>query len=197
MSIVLMGSTSGSCTLQEQAVAGTTVLTLPAVSGTVLTNKSAGTVLQVVSATKTDTQTITAFPPTFVDITGLSVTLTPLSSSSKFLCIWTISAGNGADASTCHFRLNRNGTAIGLADAASNRTTGSSIYANTASTGQMIASSNSYLDSPATGSAVTYNLTASSNNTAPSYINRSARDNDTAAFDGRVTSSITVMEIAG
>jgi hypothetical protein len=35
MSIVLLGSTSGSCTLQEQAVAGTTTLTLPTVSGTV------------------------------------------------------------------------------------------------------------------------------------------------------------------
>jgi hypothetical protein len=35
MSIVLMGSTSGSCTLQEQAVAGTTTLTLPTTSGTV------------------------------------------------------------------------------------------------------------------------------------------------------------------
>jgi hypothetical protein len=30
-----MGSTSGSCTLQEQAVAGTTTLTLPTTSGTV------------------------------------------------------------------------------------------------------------------------------------------------------------------
>ena len=40
MSIVLVGSTSGSCTLQEQAVAGTTVLTLPTTSGTVLTSTS-------------------------------------------------------------------------------------------------------------------------------------------------------------
>lgn len=37
MSIVLVGSTSGSCTLQEQAVAGNTVLTLPTTSGTLLT----------------------------------------------------------------------------------------------------------------------------------------------------------------
>lgn len=37
MSIVLVGSTSGSCTLQEQAVAGNTVLTLPTTSGTILT----------------------------------------------------------------------------------------------------------------------------------------------------------------
>jgi hypothetical protein len=36
MSIVLTGSTSGTCTLQEQAVAGTTVLTLPAATGNVL-----------------------------------------------------------------------------------------------------------------------------------------------------------------
>jgi hypothetical protein len=40
MSIVLVGSTSGSCTLQEQAVAGTTVLTLPTTSGTILTTAS-------------------------------------------------------------------------------------------------------------------------------------------------------------
>jgi hypothetical protein len=33
-----MGSTSGSCTLQEQAVAGTSVLTLPVGSGTVVAN---------------------------------------------------------------------------------------------------------------------------------------------------------------
>jgi hypothetical protein len=35
MSLVLSGSTSGSVTLQEPAIAGTTVLDLPAVSGTV------------------------------------------------------------------------------------------------------------------------------------------------------------------
>jgi hypothetical protein len=42
MSIVLVGSTSGSVTLQEPAVAGTTVLDLPATSGTVLTSASTG-----------------------------------------------------------------------------------------------------------------------------------------------------------
>jgi len=38
MSIVLLGSTSGSCTLQELAVAGTSVLTLPVGTGTVVAN---------------------------------------------------------------------------------------------------------------------------------------------------------------
>ena len=41
----------------------------------------AGHILQVVSATKTDTQVISS--SSFVDITGLSATITPSSSSNK------------------------------------------------------------------------------------------------------------------
>ena len=40
MSIVLVGSTSGSITLQEPAVAGTTTLNLPATTGTVVVGSS-------------------------------------------------------------------------------------------------------------------------------------------------------------
>ena len=40
MSLILQGSTSGSITLQEPAVAGTTVLDLPATSGTLLTSST-------------------------------------------------------------------------------------------------------------------------------------------------------------
>jgi hypothetical protein len=43
MSIVLVGSTSGSVTLQEPAVAGTTVLTLPATSGNVVVDSATQT----------------------------------------------------------------------------------------------------------------------------------------------------------
>ena len=53
MSIVLMGSTSGSCTLQEQAVAGTTTLTLPTFNGTVSTLNS-GTAVASTSGTSID-----------------------------------------------------------------------------------------------------------------------------------------------
>jgi hypothetical protein len=51
MSIVLQGSTSGSVTLQEPAVAGTTVLNLPATSGTVLSTGSTSVVSQSMLAT--------------------------------------------------------------------------------------------------------------------------------------------------
>ena len=43
MSIVLVGSTSGSITLQEPAVAGTTVLDLPATSGNVVVDSATQT----------------------------------------------------------------------------------------------------------------------------------------------------------
>jgi hypothetical protein len=59
MSIVLLGSTSGSCTLQEQAVAGTSVLTLPVGTGTVVANNVnsaivSGTAVASTSGTSVD-----------------------------------------------------------------------------------------------------------------------------------------------
>jgi hypothetical protein len=59
MSIVLVGSTSGSCTLQEQAVAGTTTLTLPTFNGTVGLLVS-GTAVASTSGTSIDFTSIPA-----------------------------------------------------------------------------------------------------------------------------------------
>jgi hypothetical protein len=72
MSIVLVGSTSGSVTLQEPAVAGSTTLTLPATTGTVVVGSSA------VSATgqipfSTDGSTYT---PTAKIVSGTAVAST-------------------------------------------------------------------------------------------------------------------------
>ena len=72
MSIVLLGSTSGSVTLQEPAVAGSTTLTLPATTGTVVVGSSA------VSATgqipfSTDGSTYT---PTAKIVSGTAVAST-------------------------------------------------------------------------------------------------------------------------
>lgn len=88
MSIVLLGSTSGSCTLQEQAVAGTTVLTLPTTSGTVaLTSQipsSVGKVLQVIQVTNTTSYTNSS-NTTPTDI--ISSTITPSSTSSRIYVV--------------------------------------------------------------------------------------------------------------
>ena len=55
--------------------------------------------------------------------------------------------------------------------------------------------SNSFLDSPSTTSATTYKMRLKSSNVTDIFINRSDRDNDAAAFDGRACSSFIVMEV--
>ena len=63
--------------------------------GTILTtNSSVGKILQVVQTTKTDTQSIQS--QTFTDISGMSVTITPTSASSKILVMFSISVATSS-----------------------------------------------------------------------------------------------------
>jgi len=199
MSLILQGSTSGSVTLQEPAVAGTTVLTLPAVSGTILTTSSVGSVIQVVSTTKTDTTSfVSASTNTYVDITGMSVTITPTSATNKILVMYTVGVSSNANA-TIHIRLYRGATSIGQGNASGNRLGDSLIWRPNGNQynydiGPL---SNSFLDSPATTSATTYKLAATLGSTynGTFYLNRSWSDTDND-YSGRTASTITVMEIA-
>jgi hypothetical protein len=150
MSIVLVGSTSGSVTLQEPAVAGTTVLTLPAVSGTVLTTTSpkAGNVIQVVNATSTSTFSTTS--TSFVT-TGFSASITPTSSSSKILALLSANGFHGSSSAQVWVTLYRGATEL------SGATNGLNGISNGA--GGIIGVLNfSYLDSPATTSSTTYTI---------------------------------------
>jgi len=196
MSIILQGSTSGSVTLQEPAVAGTTVLTLPAVTGTVLTTTSpkTGNVLQVVSTTKTDTFTNSS--ASFVDITGLSVSITPTSSSSKIFVMYSLMTGEN----TSNFpmiRLVRDSTAIAVGDASGSRVQVSSVAWGSGGNNATNMQSMNFLDSPATTSSTTYKLQISGATAGvTNYINRDQRD-DNGGYEPRGVSTITVMEIAG
>ena len=58
---------------------------LPAISGAALTNLDAGKILQVKQTTKIDTFTTSS--QSYTDVTGLSVSITPASSSNKILII--------------------------------------------------------------------------------------------------------------
>ena len=202
MSIVLIGSTSGSITLQEPAVAGTTVLDLPAVSGTILTTTSpkAGNVIQVVSTTKTDTTSFaSANTNTYVDITGMSVTITPTSATNKILVMYTVGVSNSTPGATIHVRLYRGATSIGQGNASGSRLGDSLIWRPNSDqyafdVGPL---SSSFLDSPNTTSATTYKLAATLGSTYSGtfYLNRSWDDGN-ADYSGRTASTITVMEIA-
>ena len=73
------GSTSGYVELAAPAVAGSTVLTLPL--------GGFGKVLQVVRATDVTSRSTTS--TSFTDVTGMSVTITPLKSTSAVLILMT------------------------------------------------------------------------------------------------------------
>ena len=182
MSLILQGSTSGSITLQEPAVAGTTVLDLPAVSGTILTTTSpkAGNVIQVVQGTTSTSTTTTG--STYID-TNLSASITPSSSSSKILVIVSQNGclKNNNTASGVNLRLMRDATVIqGIAVAA--------FY--TSSTEFRGSISSSYLDSPATTSAITYKTQFSNDGAGTGSV--SVQNNTTNSL-----STIILMEIAG
>lgn len=164
---------------------------LTQVQGGMIGSLPAGSVLQVVSTTKTDTFSMSS--TTFSDVTGLSVAITPTSSSSKILVISNLNwGGSASDIFIC--RLLRDSTTISAGDAAGSRSLG---YASmrTASADNMVTSSVTFLDSPATTSATTYKLQVKIGGSDTLFVNRNSNDTNTSAFP-RTVSSITVMEIA-
>jgi len=191
MSIVLLGSTSGSVTLQEPAIAGTTVLDLPAVSGTILTTGSSGqsipkaalptgSVLQVVNTTySTDTATTST---SYVD-TGLSGSITPLYSTSKILVIATVNGVGKASGTQVAFKLLRGSTSLFNYES-------SATYTANNDNNFVGSCGVEYLDSPSTTSSTTYKVQFRSVAGATIYAQSGG------AGDGS-TSSITLMEIAG
>lgn len=162
---------------------------------------STGSILQVIQAVKTDTFSTSNF--SFADVTGLSVTITPSSSSSKILVMAEMKVGSNIDYSTS-IRLVRGSTAIYLGDLNGSRTQVSSWVTNyfnaTSSTYgyAMIPASIIYLDSPATTAATTYKIQLSSYTGNTSYVNRSHQwqQGGASGYDGCPPSSITVMEVS-
>lgn len=156
-----------------------------------------GTVLQVVSNTKTDTFTTSSTTP--VAITGLFATITPTSASSKILVLVNVgSSGTTIDDYTVYLSLYRSASVItgAIGNAAGNRTVCSSAQRTGASYryGSM---SIMHQDSPASTSSLTYACYAAmESGGGTACINRSADDSDIASRP-RTISSITVMEIAG
>ena len=178
-------------------VSGTVSATSFIGDGSALTGVSAGKVLQVLSATKTNTFSTTTGGASPVDITGLSVAITPSSASNKIYVMFSVHVGSSA-LSTVGIRLMRGGTAISIGDAASARPRMSSAsFGHGGYNWHSNVISTSYLDSPSTTGATTYKLQMVGNGTATCYVNRTGRDQDTSNDDYRSTSHITVMEIEG
>jgi hypothetical protein len=158
----------------------------------------AGSVLQVVQTIKGNTYSQSA--TAFATIPDFSVTLTPISSTSKILVTVQVSY-SGIQNSYIAFQLQRNGSNILVPTE-----TGTGIECsgggniNTAGNSQFSTYKETFsrLDSPNTTSSVTYSVQVSPMRTSGDFlvwINRSEQAGDDNQF--RTVSIITAMEIAG
>ena len=163
-----------------------------------LPSGSAGGIIQVKSTTKTDTFTKPTNTTAFVDITGLSVSITPTRSDSKILVMYDLCWGiNDGHAS---MRLMRDSTPIKIGDAASSRTRATGHWHQDDSGNDeydIVQHSGTFLDSPATTSSTTYKIQIGNPHSSSYtfFVNRSGADND-AAWEARTCSTITVMEVS-
>ena len=181
----------------------TDTLTNKSIAATQLTGTIAaarlpvGSVVQVVSTEKTDTFSTTS--NSYTDVTGLSVSITPTSSSSKILVLTQIngtqpisgSSGTGRG----YLKLLRGSTAIDAGAAAGSRTPALGGFSAAHETISSSTVTGIYLDSPATTASTTYKIQlAMSAGSGTAYINRTSLDEDGSA-QIRMASTITVLEI--
>lgn len=176
----LYGSTSGYLEIQPPAVSPDATITLPPTFGGIGTN--------VVQAVRTSPFTLNS--STFTDITDLSATITPTSNASKVLVLVQLTGIVGAT-SNIGFQIVRDSTAVGIADAAGNRTRATiSAYTNT---NEAYNASATFLDSPATTSATTYKVQMLCGASVTIGVNS---DDSDLALRPRSIQTLTVIEVA-
>ena len=152
----------------------------------------AGSVLQVAQARKTDTSWSTT-STTFVPVTGLSVTITPTSTSSKFLVFASVSVGSHWwSTGGGYFSIQSSATGLIAGDGGNNWVFqfGADSSNNVYETMQWVEEG---IDTPNTLSPVTYSVNLASTSSSFSLCVNRIYQNDTK----RGNSWITVMEIAG
>jgi len=137
---------------------------------------------------------------TFVDVTGLTATITPSSATAKVLVVAQVNVGFSTAQNGSYFRINGGNasTYIGDADGSRSRVVAGFFNAQTLSavtTFLMLPFTVVFLDSPATASPVTYALQARTNGSSTTLVNRTGSHNNNA--DSPVgASSITAIEVA-
>ena len=150
----------------------TAVSALPAMDGSNLTGVSAGKVLQVVTAEKTGTYDV---PTSYSDV-GLSVTITPSSSSSKILVLHSAPCISLGSSDAIVILLRGSTTVYNF-----------NMYATNASW-EAAPTTFQYLDSPATASAITYKIQARKGTGTFYYCYTNSAPSQ---------ATLTLMEIAG
>ena len=159
-----------------------------------------GSVIQTLSMTLTSAAS--AQGTSYAD-TGLTLNITPSSSSSKVLITGFVNVAENYFRS--YIIVVRDSTTLAVGDSASSRP---QVYSSSATTNvwdtfDITSLPINLLDSPNTTSQVTYKIQykdyqgTSNSSSAIAYINRSHTDRDTGIYDPRTVSVLTVQEIAG
>ena len=161
-----------------------------------------GKILQVVQALKSDSQSFTSSSSgnDRFDITGLSVSITPASTSNKILIVYNVNAAGPNGGYRAFIHLMRGSTDIYRGDDSNSRTRCSNfIYTRNDAVGHVPSYQNTgtFLDSPSTTSATTYKLQFNAHNAGGNvyYVN-TAGSNPSSASGQNPISQITVMEVA-
>ena len=206
MPIVLNGSgtvTGISVGGLPDGIVDTDMLAANAVSSAKLASGVGGKLLAYQNAVKTDTSTTSS--TSYVDISGLSITMTPASAASRFRIDYSVNFAVPPSVYSGSLKLIKvvGGTTtddIYIGDAAGNRTRCSNwTWSTNASYSSYPVDvfSGSLIHHPNTTSAVTFKLQFKSHYTSGFivYVNRNQNDSDSSTH-GRGASSITVMELA-
>tara|TARA_Y100000114_G_C11575578_1_gene238554 strand:- start:50 stop:619 length:570 start_codon:yes stop_codon:yes gene_type:complete len=170
---------------------------LPAgcVTSATLEATARGKILQVQSVTLNDAVSASsAGSTTFADIAGMSITITPAASTSKFLITCHLNYSVTHVGRNDFIRITKDGSALSAAVGTIGTANGMS-YARTDATNETRIHSMMHLDTAGTTNAITYKLQwageSSGGTTVTRYLNR--RGNSTN--HGSV-SSFTIMEVA-
>jgi hypothetical protein len=172
------------------------------ISASSLTGVDTGKILQVKNAIKTDTASVTN--GTFIDISGLSISITPSSSSNKVLFRGYVALSCEGN-STMAIRIFRDSTEIGKSTADStaannSTTTAKCLNVNTTTIKQaMYQLQFEVLDTPNTTSATTYKVQFAETHlynyqSVVAYVNRP--HTGMGSDQHGVISSVTAMEVA-
>jgi len=193
-------SGGGSFSLQAPSSSSNNrVFTIPDVAdGTILTttNPKAGNIIQVKQTFKTDAFSSTS--SSYVDITGMSVDITPSSNSNKILIEVILNYG-AASNMYGGIKVLRGSTHIGVSTAVDGNQVNASFGVGTVnganSNIKVHTAAFKFLDSPSTTSSTTYKLQLYTRNAVTFNLNRPNGDTDDVEVVGG-TSSITVQELA-
>jgi hypothetical protein len=169
-----------------------------AVTAAKIDSLPAGSILQVVQASKLDAGS-TNSQDSFVDF-GLSASITPSSTSNKVLVLVSIGrvCCNTSSVRLSPFRILRGATAIGTGNPGGVRLRSNFVISDSADNNYGQGGAYQYLDSPSTTSSTTYKIQWSGQNGETWYSHRSSNDTDTTdTIHTRSASHIILMEVAG